>query len=55
MLLKRMERGKEKAGKRGQGASGRMGRLGGAAIGTRKEVCLQSRRFMKYHSLKAVL
>ena len=40
---------------RGQGASGRMGLRGGVAIGTRKEVCLQSRRFMKYHSLKAVL
>ena len=45
-------------GRGGVGGSNRVGRRGGAVIGSKEaaeKVCLEGRRFMKYHSFMAVL
>ena len=45
-------------GQGGVGGSSRIGRRGGAVIGSKEaaeKVCLEGRRFMKYHSFIAVL
>ena len=62
LMLKKRDKGEAtkatNGGWGGVGGSSRIGRRGGAVIGSKEaaeKVCSEGRRFMKYHSFMAVL